>query len=750
MLSEKKKIFLVSFIVIAFIGYAFVEEGTAVPAAPFVHTINQPDGATFQARQWGDESLHGWETEDGYSIIFDENLNSWTYAASIINGRLLSSSRIVGRDAPPVDVPKRLRQKDTSIPSKMLSREMMADILLRYSPFSTAGYQEIVPPTGTGNIPVILINFKDRTTTYASSNFNTLLFSTGTKSLKDYYNEVSYSAFTVSAGPGGIKGWYKAANNHAYYGSNDSWGYDMWPGTLVREAVIAADSTIDFAPYDQDGDCYVDVVAIVHQGNGEHASGVEADIWAHRWSLNSAYSWGYSNAGAYTTNDPCPAGGFIKVNDYIIQPEILYGQIQTIGVFAHEYAHALGLPDLYDTDYSSNGIGDWSLMASGTWNYTTMHGDSPAHLDAWSKYKLGWVTPAQVTTTLTNETITQAATTADVYQLLSGTPTSGEYFLVENRQKKGFDAGLPGSGLLIWHIDGNTISSKMFSNTVNNYECYPGGPSCATGHYGVRLVQSDNLWDLEKYTNYGNAGDPYPGSFNKTAFTSASSPNSKFYNGTSSGVSITDISASGPNMTATLSVGTGVTINAPSNLTARAISTSRIVIGWKDNSTNETSFKIYRRVGSGSWSLLFTTAADVISYTDTTAAGNTTTNTYSYKIQACNTAVCSPETSVLVVPYKPTNFTATKVSSTQINLKWSDMSANERGFQIHRKAGTCSSTNSWSLLATKVANSTTHSDTGLASGTFSYRTRSFTRSAATPYAFGYSLWSECKSAIISH
>ena len=83
------------------------------------------------------------------------------------------------------------------------------------------------------------------------------------------------------------------------------------------------------------------------------------------------------------------------------------GRRETIGVFAHEYGHALGLPDLYDTDYSSNGIGDWSLMAGGSHNYIVRGGDSPAHLDAWCKYSLRWVTPTQVSGTLPNESITQ-------------------------------------------------------------------------------------------------------------------------------------------------------------------------------------------------------------------------------------------------------------------------------------------------------------------------------------------------------
>ena len=162
--------------------------------------------------------------------------------------------------------------------------------------------------------------------------------------------------------------------------------------------------------------------------------------------------------------------------------------------------------------------------------------------------------------TLTNESITQGATTSDVYKLLSGSPSSGEYFLVENRQKTGFDAGLPGSGLLIWHIDGNTIASKSLTNEVNDSECYP-PLSCSTDHYGVALVQADGQWSLEQNINMGDAGDPYSGS-NNASFSDNSYPNSKLYNGNESNVSITNISTTGSTMTATMSV-TGTTIPTP-------------------------------------------------------------------------------------------------------------------------------------------------------------------------------------------
>ena len=518
----------------------------AVPAAPLAHTLTQSDGSTFQATQWGDESLHGWETIDGYSIVFDDSVTSWKYAVQDVTGNLTSSHRMVNRDPLPDNLVKHLRptaKVQEMIPRKRLSIE-------RQFPLS----QKVVSPSGTANIPVILVNFNNTTTTYSTTDFNTLLFSTDTNSMKDYYEEVSYGAFSVSAGPGGVVGWYTALNTHDYYGTDVGGvlGNDAWPGDLVYEAVEAADATFDFAPYDQDGDGYVDVVAIVHQGTGQEASPITTDIWSHRWDLNSAYYFKKSNYVEYTTND-FVNGTPVKINDYIIQPEILNdggANISTMGVFAHEYGHSFGLPDLYDTDGSSEGIGEWSLMASGSWNGVARSGDRPAHMDAWCKYYLGWVNPTPVSGTLTNQPIKQAETYSDVYQLLSGSPSTGtgEYFLAENRQKAGFDAGLPGAGLLIWHIDESQDS--------NNYECYPGKLLCPYLHYHVALEQADNLYNLEYYNNNGNSGDggdPYPGSTNNRSFTAASSPNSNLYNGSPSNVSVISISDSGTTMTATLS-----------------------------------------------------------------------------------------------------------------------------------------------------------------------------------------------------
>lgn len=186
----------------------------------------------------------------------------------------------------------------------------------------------------------------------------------------------------------------------------------------------------------------------------------------------------------------------------------------------------------------------------------------------------------------------------------------------------------------------------------------------------------------------------------------------------------------------------------PANLSAISKSQTAIALKWKDNSTDETSFKIWRKVGTNAWvSLATINTPNITDYTDTGAAGNASTTTYSYYIRACNASGCSPATTTAVVPYKPINLNAT-TGTGKINLSWTDKSSNEKGFQIQRKSGQCDSASTWSEIYKTGANAISYSDASLQAGTYSYRVRSFTRSSTVPYAFGYSGWSNCVSKVV--
>ena len=540
------------------LNFVFPYDSFGVPAAPDMFDLTQPDGKTFKARKWGDENFNGFETGNGYTIIHARQTKQWVYAEHDNSGRLKPSDRIVGAHYPgkgPFQV--RPVNNARSRPFKRLTKE---DILFpgNYDLHSEKPLphksrpSHVAPSRDLGKLPVVLVNFKNTKTTYNVNNFTRLLFGEGNYSMRDYYKEVSYGTFEVS---GKVLGWYTARHGHDYYGKNVEIEHDgetdegdAFPGTLVREAVAALESDkpdFDWSDYDLDGDCYVDVIAIVHQGAGEEASPLSTNLWSHRWSLNSAYGYGTSDGGEFTTHTVCPADPsfYIRVNDYIMLPETYKKGLATVGPFAHEYGHALGLPDLYDTDNSSYGVGIWSLMAGGSWASVSIHGDRPVHLDPWSKFSLRWVNPVKVDGVLYNKTIRAASDGPDVFQLLDGGFLSGEYFLIENRQKTGFDSGLPGEGILIWHIDASEMD--------NDHECYY--YSCDNGHYKVALVQADNYRDLEEKSNRGDAGDPFPGTKNNTSFTASSSPDSRLYSGITSNVSVTDIGSSGTDMKATMS-----------------------------------------------------------------------------------------------------------------------------------------------------------------------------------------------------
>lgn len=193
-------------------------------------------------------------------------------------------------------------------------------------------------------------------------------------SVKKFYEEQSGGSYTIG---GQVAGWYMAKNPAAYYGGNDSSENDKNPRALIKEALyaVANDSEVNLAEYDKedrydlDGDGnyrepdgLIDHLMVVHSSVGEEAGGgaLGGDaIWSHRWSLN-----GVTTLPGTTTDVPY-WGGKLAAYDYTVEPAD-----GAAGVFAHEYGHDLGLPDEYDTIYSSpisEPIAYWSIMSAGSW-----------------------------------------------------------------------------------------------------------------------------------------------------------------------------------------------------------------------------------------------------------------------------------------------------------------------------------------------------------------------------------------------
>jgi len=350
------------------------------------------------------------------------------------------------------------------------------------------------------------------------ADFDTLLFSYGIRnpgSMTDYYFETSYGQAYLL---GQVTMWYRMPQTYAYY-VNGQRGFGQYPRNaqkLTEDAVLAADPDVDFSLYDNNGDGYVDALFVVHAGPGYEDTGNVNYIHSHAW----------------VTSYHMPVDG-VYVYGYSMEPEETgSGQLIKIGVFCHEFGHVLGLPDLYDYDYDSDGVGMWSVMAGGSWGGG---GATPVHFDAWSRYALGWVIPTVVLDPLENEAIDAVEFSPDVYQLFSLGQENYEYFMVENRRRQAFDVSIPGEGLLIYHIDESVPNN-------NNQE-----------HYKVAVEQADGEYDLEN--NRGaDGGDPWPGESDNRIFDDFSTPNAWLYYDGPSQVTVAGISDSDSTMHADLSV----------------------------------------------------------------------------------------------------------------------------------------------------------------------------------------------------
>lgn len=347
-----------------------------------------------------------------------------------------------------------------------------------------------------------------------------------TGTMKEHYSEMSRNVLELD---GTVTEWTNLAQSNEFYsgqGSCNGICKDAEIPRMISTTISQLDETVNFGQFDNDGpdqipnsgddDGFVDFIAFVQPKTGGECLN-NKNIWSHRYAVSQ---WGGS---AVETEDVSKNGGGIFIDDYVVVPALACDGVSMIqiGVFSHEFGHAFGLPDLYNTvdNDASAGAGGWELMASGSWGGEGSGApEIPSHMSAWSKEYLGWISPRVITHDTMEVVLNPILSSGEAVRLdysLSEDPEDDRYLLLEFRTKNGFDRSIAASGLLITEVTNTIVSSGLTNNRVN---ANPAAP-------GVNIIEADGLRQLDGFTvdkNEGDAGDVFPGGENVTHLDSAS------------------------------------------------------------------------------------------------------------------------------------------------------------------------------------------------------------------------------------
>ena len=395
-----------------------------------------------------------------------------------------------------------------------------------------------------------------------------------TGSVRDVFLQNSYGVLEVDSY---VTDWIPMNGTEEYYSNGDK-GTTTYIHDALRYALsyiddLTGDDEVDFDFFDENQDGYIDSITFIHSGYAAERGGTdvygryyEERIWSHKWNL-------------YNETFQSKKGSNVRVDNYHISSGLwgLRGsEIGRIGVIAHEMAHFLGLPDLYDYDSSSYGVGDYGLMAN-SWgsNGQQRH---PPYMSPWTKMVLGWIEPLEPTSgvNIIEASAEQDPSNPQYYIIKEGFP-EGEFLMIENRQPLGYDVLLPQGGLAIWHID---YGSSGVYNMIDVFlgqsrEGHPdqeGWPENGN-HYAVALIQADGYYDLENKFNGGDYADLFHADNVNELIpcrqkNDCQYPNTDSYQGGNiarSNVHITNISASGNIMTFDYMVGESIQTDSPTS-----------------------------------------------------------------------------------------------------------------------------------------------------------------------------------------
>ena len=461
----------------------------AVPAKRGIwKTVTTADGTTVRVELRGDEFCHYWRAADGRCFV--ENVKTNLFERTTVKALMAQSE------------PRRAAANEARARRVPVNRVQIGG--------------DHAPYTGSKKGLIILVSFSDVQFQAAHTQvlYDRIANETGFSepsmgfvgSVHDYFHDQSYGQFDLTFD---VLGPVVMPENQAYYGGNTVGGSDNTRviGQMVKDACSAIADEVDFNDYDWDGDGEVDQVFILYAGRGEASGGGANTIWPHEFNLTSA------------TGSPLVIGG-VTINTYACGCELSSTGIDGIGTICHEFSHCLGLADMYDTQNEDKetadfGLGTWGLMSAGNYNGNSF---IPAGYTAYEKMYAGWLTPTVLESDRSVTGMKGINDNREAY-IIYNDGHKDEYYLLENHDGQGWDRGLPGTGLLILHVD---FDPYIWAYNIVNSPIAQGGNNA---HPHCTIIPADNSRD-------GNAGDLWPSTFT-SSLTNTSSPKAELYNANS-------------------------------------------------------------------------------------------------------------------------------------------------------------------------------------------------------------------------
>lgn len=443
----------------------------AIPAKKSWKVVSQSDGTTIRVSQAGDEHLHYYITEDNVPLYKAAD-NRYCYL-TIENGKLHNSGVLAHESA--ARSAKELQVMNTIHDLAPIARQMAAK---KRSAAKRCGRPDRLPSKddisvfkGSKKALVILAAFSDKSFSKGDDAivkfYDEVLNQEGYSqngaagSVHDYFNDMSRGEFDLTFD---IVGPVKVSKSATYYGGpSPIMGGADHIGEFITEAIKKADEKcdIDWKKYDWDDDGEVEQVFVLYAGYGQATGGPTGTIWPNAWTLDEALQNNDGNGGFSIDG--------VFINQYACSNE-LYLDSGTVpmglGVFCHEFSHCMGLPDMYDTNYGSTPtMGDWDLLAGGSYNGPQGIGWCPAGWTSYERAYAGWLELTELKAGDIIKGMTSLEEADGKAYVIYNDNHKDEYYLLENHKGMGWDKYTPENGLLIIHVD---YDKDLFDNNIVN------------------------------------------------------------------------------------------------------------------------------------------------------------------------------------------------------------------------------------------------------------------------------------------